>query len=74
MAKKGRDRRGLQHMEANMHTTFNSASLVKLSKSKLFALLAEYRALLARSDKQELPAIRSEIAKIEQALTYRSGP
>ncbi len=54
-----------------MHTTFNSASLAKLSKSQLYALLAEYRAKLDQSNKSDRPAIRSQIARIENALALR---
>jgi len=57
-----------------MHTTFNSASLAKLSKSQLYALLAEYRAMLSRSGEAYRPAIQAQISRIEHALSERSGP
>lgn len=51
-----------------MHTTFNSASLAKLSKSELLALLADYRARIDRAGEAEKPQIRNCISVIEQAL------
>lgn len=57
-----------------MHIIFNSASLAKLSKSELYALVAEYRAMLSRSGEAYRPAIRAQIAKIEHALSEPSGP
>jgi len=71
---KGRDGRGLLQMEANMHTTFNSAALAELSKSQLFTLLAEYRAKLDRAGESEAPMIRERIAAIRAALATHPAP
>lgn len=54
-----------------MQTTFNTASLAKLSKSQLYALLAEYRAKLSTAHSGDKPQVRAVISAIEHAL---SGP
>ncbi len=52
-----------------MHTTFNSASLAKLSKSQLYALLAEQRGLLARETQADRRVkIQASISAIQSAL------
>lgn len=51
-----------------MYASFNSAALAHLTKSELYALLAEYRAKLDQADQTERPAIRAAICTIEAAL------
>ncbi|MEL6709050.1 MAG: hypothetical protein AAFP79_12280 [Pseudomonadota bacterium] len=51
-----------------MQTTFNTASLAKLSKSELYALLAEYRARLSAAAPEETAPMRAAINAIENAL------
>lgn len=51
---------------------FNTASLVKLSKAELHALLANYQAkLTASSDDLERAQLRSDISMIQRALELR---
>lgn len=56
-----------------MKLAFNNASLAKLSKSKLYALLAEYRAKLDQAAECERPAIRSTIDHNEYAMRHCAG-
>ena len=52
---------------------FNTASLAKLSKADLHALLANYQAkLTASSDDLERAQLRSDISMIQKALELRS--
>lgn len=52
---------------------FNTASLAKLSKADLQALLANYQArLTASSDDLERTQLRSDISMIQRALELRS--
>ncbi len=58
-----------------MHTTFNSASLAKLSKSQLYALLAEHRAKLDAADESERSIIKAAISTINRAIAFApDGP
>lgn len=58
-----------------MHTLFNSASFTKLSKSRLYALLAEYRARLDAAGESERSAIKAAISAINQAIAFApDGP
>lgn len=51
---------------------FNAASLAKLSKEELHALLANYHAkLTASSDDLERAQLRSDISMIQRALELR---
>ena len=51
---------------------FNTASLAKLSKTELQALLANYQAkLAASSDEFERIRLRSDISMIKKALELR---
>ncbi len=52
---------------------FNTASLAKLSKAELHALLANYQAKwTASSDDLERAHLRSDISTIQRALELRS--
>ena len=52
---------------------FNTASLAKLSKTDLHALLANYHAkLTASSEDFERAQLRSDISMIQRALELRS--
>lgn len=59
--------------EDDMLDHFNAASLAKLSKTDLHALLANYQSkLTASSDDLERARLRSDISMIRRALELRS--
>ena len=65
----GRTRATSNSMEDIMLDQFNTASLAKLSKAELLALLANYQAkLLATSDEMERAKLQSQISMIRSAF------
>lgn len=57
-----------------MYSIFNAAALAHVSKSQLYALLAEYRSRLNRAGEAECPAIKAAISSIESAIAHNKSP